>query len=215
MKKCKDCLEVKTRDLFYKHKGMKDCLKSECKECYNKKQRAREILNRKKSEELILMNGEVFKPFSTCGNYLVSNKGRVFVLEHLKNGVFIRAKFLKLTRLNTGYPSIVLNDDNGKRKLTVHRIVADVFLPNPNNYDMVNHKDSDRANNDVSNLEWCSREQNMRHAVNSDAYAKKLNRDDVVNIRASSLSMNELAKKYSVTQTNIRYILQKKTWKHF
>lgn len=53
---------------------------------------------------------------------------------------------------------------NGKRKhFLVHRLVAIVFIPNPNNYDEIHHKDENKANNNIENLEWCSRKQNLSH----------------------------------------------------
>lgn len=54
---------------------------------------------------------------------------------------------------------------NGKQKLwRLHRLVAQTFIPNPNNYPQVNHKDGNKQNNCVENLEWCTQEQNMQHA---------------------------------------------------
>ena len=60
-----------------------------------------------------------------------------------------------------GYRAVVINK---KRKL-VHRLVAEAFLPNPNNYPIVNHIDGDRTNAHVDNLEWCSQKDNVMHGV--------------------------------------------------
>lgn len=60
-----------------------------------------------------------------------------------------------------GYQIVTLD----KEQLLVHRLVALHFLPNPYEYSQVNHKDGDKKNNHVSNLEWCSAEQNIQHAL--------------------------------------------------
>ena len=71
-----------------------------------------------------------------------------------------KKKFLKSS--GTGYQVITLNDATGKGKqYLLHRIIATVFLPNPDNLPEVNHKDEDKTNNAVSNLEWCTHSYNM------------------------------------------------------
>jgi len=117
---------------------------------------------RKKTEPLIILELELFKEFKP--NYLVSNLGRVYVKEHYgTNGHFIRGKFLKLTKLNTGYPCIAYE----KNKYTIHRIVAELFVENTNGLSHVNHKDRNRANNHYKNLEWCTPLENNHHAINT------------------------------------------------
>ncbi len=74
-----------------------------------------------------------------------------------------------------GYEDVVLKD---RKHHLIHRIVAKTFLENPNNKPEVNHKDRNRLNNNISNLEWCTKLENIRHAINlgsyKDAYEKKL-----------------------------------------
>lgn len=67
----------------------------------------------------------------------------------------------KLTKSGVGY--LTANID-GKRNY-VHRLVAEAFIPNPNNLPEVNHKDGNKTNNHVSNLEWCTRLDNVHHAI--------------------------------------------------
>lgn len=64
-----------------------------------------------------------------------------------------------------GYHFVALSKDNGYHNKLVHRLVAEAFIPNPNNYPCVNHKDGNKSNNSVSNLEWCTIKQNLHHAV--------------------------------------------------
>lgn len=63
-----------------------------------------------------------------------------------------------------GYMRVQLYDNNKSKIYSVHRIVAQVFIPNPNNLPEVNHIDHDRSNNKVENLEWCTRSQNAKHS---------------------------------------------------
>lgn len=65
-----------------------------------------------------------------------------------------------------GYCVVLLHDGNGQRKNErVHRLVAQAFIPNPNNYPYINHKDEDKTNNQVENLEWCTAEYNSNYGT--------------------------------------------------
>lgn len=65
---------------------------------------------------------------------------------------------------HNGYDLVVMkNDDNKKKNVRVHRAIALTWLPNPDNKTQVNHKDLNKRNNKVSNLEWCSPKENMNH----------------------------------------------------
>lgn len=65
---------------------------------------------------------------------------------------------------HNGYKTVKINIGDGEKKYRVHRLVGEVFIPNPKNLPEINHKDLNKANNEVSNLEWCSREENIKHA---------------------------------------------------
>jgi hypothetical protein len=108
------------------------------------------------------------------GLYQVSNKGRVKSLDRIiKNngsysGVITRKEIiLKQTTNRLGYKVITLNKDGVRFFKIVHRLVAESFIINKHNYKEVNHKDLDKANNTIENLEWCSRSQNINHYYNS------------------------------------------------
>lgn len=208
MKICNLCLKEKNN--FYVSKNSKDGFFKYCKDCHNEKSKNKLILKRKKSIELDLLPNEIFKPTLINENYLVSNLGRAYVKEHFGSR-YISGKFLKLTILKTGYPSIQID---GKKYL-MHRLIAQVFLKKDINKNFVNHIDSDRSNNKLSNLEWVTFQENVIHGVNKDRYANKLNREQIFIIRNSILSVNELSDFFNVTTTNIRLILNRKIWKHF
>ena len=83
-----------------------------------------------------------------------------------KCGIIINKHGKKLTPfINGGYYHVTITSDLGKSKtVKVHRVVAYTFIENPNNYNIVNHKDRNKLNNNVNNLEWCTNAQNVTHA---------------------------------------------------
>lgn len=90
------------------------------------------------------------------GKYAVGDDGSVYRV--CKFGL----KKLKPS-LRNGYPSIRVSIDNKQTWLYVHRLVAEVFIENPDNLGYVNHKDEDRTNNNVNNLEWCTNKYNIHY----------------------------------------------------
>lgn len=72
-----------------------------------------------------------------------------------------------------GYKAVMLKIGDSKRSYLIHRLVAECFLPNPNNYRCVNHKDGNKTNNTVNNLEWCTHTENMIHAYKNGLIKKK------------------------------------------
>lgn len=117
---------------------------------------------------------EVWKPVVGYeGLYEVSSLGSVRSVTHTvhvrrKNYEYdmtVTGKVLVPQKRRHGYLSVWLYGHGGKAKkdgmqLSVHRLVADAFLPNPNGYTEVNHKDESKANNCAENLEWCTHQQN-------------------------------------------------------
>lgn len=90
------------------------------------------------------------------GLYKISTNGKVYSLKRKK---------IKRTDTNrNGYESVNLFKNGRGKHFLVHRLVAQAFIPNPNNYSFVNHIDGNKLNNDVNNLEWCTWSQNMIHA---------------------------------------------------
>lgn len=88
------------------------------------------------------------------GLYLVSNFGNVF--SKYKNGLL---KF----RDNKGYYNVVLCKNGKRHDKIVHRLVAEAFIPNPNGFKEINHKDENKVNNHVDNLEWCDSKYNLNY----------------------------------------------------
>lgn len=93
------------------------------------------------------------------GKYEVSNYGKVRSLNF--NNIKHKIKLLKPLNNNRGYLQVRLSN----RWYKVHRLVAEAFIPNLNNYSEVNHIDEDKCNNRVDNLEWCSRTYNVNYGT--------------------------------------------------
>ena len=92
------------------------------------------------------------------GRYFVSDNGDVISM-FTSNPVKLKK------RPRNGYLTVVLYDEYRKPKsLYIHRLVAQAFIPNPEGLPDINHKDKNRSNNNVSNLEWCTRQYNNLHA---------------------------------------------------
>lgn len=94
-------------------------------------------------------------PIKEFSFYEVSSFGRV------KNG-----KRLLKTGLSHGYPAVTLCNNGYRKTIRVYRLVAISFLENPNNLPCINHKDGNKENSNVENLEWCTYGQNEKHAWN-------------------------------------------------
>lgn len=161
--------------------------------------------------------GEVFKPIENFENYLISNRGRVF---NKKN-----KKFLKLQENAYGYYHICLSRKKHYTK-TIHRLVAETFLPNNDKSKQVNHIDCNKKNNNVNNLEWVTSSENLKHAhknglMNTPRGEKrwnaKLNWGKVSEIRqkyyCSDITQVELSKYYKVNQGLISRIINNKFWR--
>lgn len=75
---------------------------------------------------------------------------------------------------NKGYLKVILCKDGKTKQLLVHRLVANAFIPNPLNLPFINHKDEDKTNNAVSNLEWCSQQYNTNYGTCPKRISAKL-----------------------------------------
>ncbi len=113
-------------------------------------------------------------------------------------------KFLKPYIAGAGYEYVHLIKDNKKKNYRIHRLVAEAYIPNPNNLPEVNHKDEVKTNNWITNLEWCDRKYNVHYGTQIERarmtrgkkiYCKET--DKVYN------SQKEAAKELGLDQGNI------------
>lgn len=88
--------------------------------------------------------------------YLVSKNGDVYSIR--------RRRLLKPQITDKGYLTVELWDSYSRRSVKIHRLVAETFIENPSGLKEINHKNGDKADNRVENLEWCSRSENILHA---------------------------------------------------
>jgi DNA-binding transcriptional regulator YiaG len=161
--------------------------------------------------------------------YQVSNLGRIRSLDRYvgyKNNKLrlFPGKILNQTIITNGYYKVVLSKNSKMKNYSVHRLIILSFLSNPNNYEFANHKDGNKLNNNVDNLEWCNRSQNQIHAYRNglqkvkhgkDVNGSKLTEEMVKIIRKSiTLSQYELANIFGVCQQTISDIQKLKRWKY-
>lgn len=92
-------------------------------------------------------------------NYIVTDLGEVI---NKKSNKFLKIHILK------GYKCVYLYINNKRTYKALHRLVAELFILNPNDYKYINHKDGNKLNNSSSNLEWCSAKHNMQHAFSNN-----------------------------------------------
>lgn len=103
-------------------------------------------------------------------DYIVSSDGKVYSTN--TGGPSYYHKEIS-QRLNAdGYLQITVGKTGSRSQYRVHRMVAEAFIPNPNNLPEVNHKDYDRTNNNVDNLEWCTHIDNIAHSAGTGHYSR-------------------------------------------
>lgn len=116
-------------------------------------------------------DGEVWKPVACYeGRYEVSSHGRVKSCKRFREGksgapTLVAERLLVPSHDHSGYLKVCLRDGDRCANHSVHQLVARAFIPNPNGYDQINHKDENKENNHVSNLEWCTQAYNNAYGT--------------------------------------------------
>ena len=185
--------------------------------------------------QVLNYNGEEWRRIKEADNFLVSNLGRVksearlIRYEHNKTGEeFYRQTkdvILKGTKNKHGYPFVIIRSNEGnKMHVLVHRLVAQAFIPNPDNHPFVNHKDGIKSNNRVENLEWCTPKYNSEHSVKiganrfgSNSPISKLD-ENLVELLKIKMALGytpaELSYEYNIDHVSLLNIKKGKSWKH-
>jgi len=129
---------------------------------------------------------------------------------------------LKLSLTGSGYLSLMLY----RKSVNVHRIIAKIFIENPNNYAVVNHKNGIKTDNSIENLEWVTSSENQTHSYKTGLKVSKkgtehglsvLKEASVIEIKElikAGISQKEIAKLFNVSKSAISHISRGATWSH-
>lgn len=174
-----------------------------------------------------LLEGEEFRVIEGYEEYSVSNYGRVVSIDRItSHNRKIKGRVYKTPNDTGGYPVLALCKGGKVKRANVHRLVAKAFIANPLGKKEVNHIDGVRHNNIVSNLEWCTREENIRHAFaniprntvrGERMHTSKLKEKQVYEIRqlrSMEYSQKCIAATYKVSESVIAHIHQRRLWDH-
>jgi hypothetical protein len=154
------------------------------------------------------------KAISDDSNYFVCSNGQILG----KYG------FLYLKRDREGYQTVRLCSNGKFSYPKVHRLVASAFIPNPEGKSEVNHIDGNKSNNNVDNLEWCTKSENMKHAYKlglrknkgDNSPRHKLTENDIRAIRSmlnESIKQSVIAERFGVAPNTISCIKGGSRWK--
>lgn len=151
-----------------------------------------------------------------CGdNYEVSNLGQIRSIDFIDGRGYKRTgKIMSLSNHKKGYKTLSLAFKGKRKTYKVHRLVALAFIPNPENKPEVNHKDGDKTNNCIDNLEWNTTSENCKHShFNGLHGGDKLSETDKEWIRNNykpykcEYTYETLAKKFNVSKSTIYYVI--------
>lgn len=161
------------------------------------------------------------------GFYVVSNLGRVRSLPRMVSGKSgsmrsLPSRIRKCTLDTNGYPQAGLYRNGKRRLINVHRLVATAFISPPPEGMEINHKDGNKANNVVSNLEWVTHRQNMEYAYaggllttrgeqHPNSYIKE---KDVRHIRRTNMTVPQIVEAYGYPRATAFDIMARRTWHH-
>lgn len=141
-----------------------------------------------------------------CNIYYISNYGRILRMSHTriskrycKEGKLYPTKILRVSKNKQGYVNTQIRHLDGSfETFKVHRLVAEIFISNPEHKPQVNHIDGNKLNNRVDNLEWCTNGENSKHAWNNGLRTKRIGKDNKFSIKVNQYDLNNnLIKKWN------------------
>lgn len=144
--------------------------------------------------------------------YMVSSDGTIFTTPNRYNGYSSRPIKGRLT--HNGYLRMTLHSGGQGRQIQMHIVVASTYLDNPDGLPTVNHKNGNKLDNRVENLEWMTHAQNTHHAVDTGLLKSSLTSEKVAEIKSliPSVKGKDLAKQFGVSKGTISFIKNGKTW---
>lgn len=175
---------------------------------------------------------EEWRPVPGCvGLYEVSSFGSLrsidrTIIDKLGRPRLQKGRVIKQQTTKWGYRVGWVSVECQETLLKIHRVVAQAFIPNDASLPQVNHKDGDKTNNCVGNLEWCDATHNVQHAIRTGLkrfhrgekiWIAKVTEDDVRAIRrfrAAGRKLRDLAGQFGLSQSATWAIIQRKSWAH-
>lgn len=165
--------------------------------------------------------------------YQISSLGRVKAMRRYKERgtqrFWTKEKLLNPKPDGRGYKRVLLYGDISETpiRISIHRLVAEAFIPNPENKPQINHINGIKTDNGINNLEWCTSQENLYHAYASGLNIRargervgisRLKEKQVVKIRkiyqSGKYTQLEVANMFGVSRSAIRGVINGETWKH-
>lgn len=234
MKVCSKCKNELDNSCFSKSNKEKSGLRNRCIKCEKEDYRLRHPFKDNSFENLPneewrdVVGYEEYYQISNLGR--MCSKSRIKIVNSSKRAnftQFIPAKLRKITiskHPKHMYYQGLVSVNNVVISVKIHRLIAEAFIPNPDNKPHINHIDGNKLNNAISNLEWCTHKENMQHAWNTGlskplrgefGSGAKLTASQVLEIRelSKTIRATKIAPMYGVHHATIRSIILRKTWK--
>ena len=133
------------------------------------------------------------------GLYAVTEEGQVW---SYRSNKFLSSKYNRY-----GYEQVILSNKGEQKTLSVHKLVAEAYIPNPDNKPQVNHKDENKANNNINNLEWVTAKENMNYGTRTQRTQKSVY---CVELDKTFNGIREAAKELNLHSTNITKVCKGK-----
>jgi len=203
------------------------------------------MINMKRGHvDIIDKEGEVWKDvIGYEGYYKISNFGRIMTVRRIENitkfgkatTMIINQRLGAITINKQGYPCAILTINGNTKRCLIHRVLAQAFIPNPENKKTVNHKNGIKCDNNLDNLEWATYTENIKHAYDNGlrkvselqktkykmlytgegSHRSKLKENDIsviLSMRKDGISVKDIAFKYNVNTVTIYNVINGKRW---
>lgn len=137
------------------------------------------------------------------GLYQVSSLGKIKKMRFINNVCNIEKEKIRKLNIRNGYYIVQLSKNRNRKSYQVHRLVAEAFIPNVENKPFINHKDYNRLNNNVDNLEWCTQKENVNWSI---CNMKKRKKTTHSNTGEKYISYRKENKTYRITIDKKEYV---------